>query len=84
MISASDNTMTFADKTNNMYRVSKDQYNTFINNSITYKKYKKSNSNIKKKINIRQGRQVSAPTHGHSPREQLFYNAERSQRKLPE
>ena len=37
--------------TNNMYRLSKDQYNTLLNNSIT-STYKKSNSNIKTKINI--------------------------------
>ena len=51
MIRRSDKTMTFADKTNNMYRLSKGQYNTFLNNSIT-STYKKSSSNIKKKINI--------------------------------
>ena len=51
MIRTSGKTMTFADKTNNMYRLSKDQYNTLLNNSIT-STYKKSNSNIKKKINI--------------------------------
>ena len=50
MIRTSDRTMTFADKTNNMHRLSKDQYNTLLNNSIT-STYKKSNSNIKKKIN---------------------------------
>ena len=32
-ISSSDKTMTFADKTNNMSRLSKDQYNTLLNNS---------------------------------------------------
>ena len=43
--------MTFADKTNNIYRFSKDQYNMLLNNSIT-STYKKSNNNIKKKINV--------------------------------
>ena len=43
--------MTFADKTSNMYRLSRDQYNMLLNNSIT-STYKKSNNNIKKKINI--------------------------------
>ena len=51
MIRTSDKTLTFADKTNNMYRLSKDQYNMLLNNSIT-SIYKKSNNNIKKKINI--------------------------------
>ena len=43
--------MTFPDKTSNMYRLSKDQYNMLLNNSIT-PTCKKSNNNIKKKINI--------------------------------
>ena len=51
MVSTSDKTLTFADKTNHIYRLSKDQYNMFLNNSIT-STYKKSNNNIKKKINI--------------------------------
>ena len=51
-IRTSDKTMTFADKTKNMYRLSKDQYNTLLNNSITSTD-KKSNINIKKKINGR-------------------------------
>ena len=70
MIRTSDKTLIFADKTNNMYRLSKDQYNMLLNNSIT-SIYKKSNNNIKKKINI-SGRNI------------LVYNTERSQRKLPE
>ena len=51
MIRTSEKTMTFADKTKNMYRLSKDQYNILLNNSITSTD-KKSNNNIKKKINI--------------------------------
>ena len=51
MIRTSDKTMTFADKTGNMYKLSKDQYKTLLNNSIT-STHKNSNSNIKKKINI--------------------------------
>ena len=51
MIRTSGKTLIFADKTNNMYRLSKDQYNMLLNNSIT-SIYKKSNNNIKKKINI--------------------------------
>ena len=51
MIRTSEKTMTFEDKTDNMYRLSKDQYNTLLNNSITSTN-KKSNSNIKKEINI--------------------------------
>ena len=54
MIITSHKTRTFTDKTNNVYRLSKDQYNTLLNNSIT-SPYKKSNSNIKKKINISGG-----------------------------
>ena len=35
MIRTSDKTLTFTDKTSNMYRLSKDQYNMLLNNSIT-------------------------------------------------
>ena len=49
-IRTSDKTMPFYDRTNNMYRLSKGQYNTLLNNFIT-STYKKSNRNIKKKIN---------------------------------
>ena len=41
--------MTFADKTSNMYRLTKEQYDKLIMNSIT-STYKKTNSNIKKQI----------------------------------
>ena len=51
MIRKSEKTMTFTDKTNNMYRLSKDQYNMLLNNFIT-STYKKSNNNIKKIISI--------------------------------
>ena len=51
MIRISEKTLTFADKTINMCRLSKGQYNMLLNNSIT-STYKKSNNNIKKKINI--------------------------------
>ena len=51
MIRTSGKTMTVADKTNNMYGLSKDQYNMLLNNS-TISTYKKSNRNIQKKINI--------------------------------
>ena len=51
MIRKSEKTMTFADKTNNMYKLSKDQYNMLLNNSIT-STYKNSNNNIQKKTNI--------------------------------
>ena len=42
--------MTFADKTSNMYRLTKEQYDKLIMNSIT-STYKNTNSNIKKQIN---------------------------------
>ena len=51
MIRTSDKTMTFADKTKNMCRLTKDQYIMLLNNSIT-STYKESNNNIKKKITI--------------------------------
>ena len=51
MIRTSDKTMTFADKTNNMYRLSKDQYNTLLNNSIT-STYKKSATSRRKSASV--------------------------------
>ena len=42
--------MTFADKTNNMYRLSRDWYNMLLNNSIT-STYKKWNNKIEQKVN---------------------------------
>ena len=42
--------MTFADMTSNMYRLTKEQYDKLIMNSIT-STYKKANSSIKKRIN---------------------------------
>ena len=42
--------MIFADKTSNMYRLTKEQYDKLIMNSIT-STYKNTNSNIKKQIN---------------------------------
>ena len=47
----SDKTITPADKTANMYRLTKDEYNKMLHNSIT-SAYKKTNNNIKKRINI--------------------------------
>ena len=49
LIKDSHKTMTFADKTSNMYRLTKEQYDKLIMNSIT-STYKKTNSNIKKQI----------------------------------
>ena len=43
--------MTFVDKTSDMYRLTKEQYDQSIMNSIT-SIYKKPNSNIKKQINM--------------------------------
>ena len=40
--------MTFAGKTSNMYRLTKEQYDQLIMNSITFT-YKKANNNIKNK-----------------------------------
>ena len=49
-VRASNKTMTFADKTSNMYRLNKDEYDKLINNSIT-STYKKANKNISKQVN---------------------------------
>ena len=57
MIRTSEKTMTFTNKTKNIYRLSKDQYSMLLNNFIT-STYKKLNNNIKKKININ-GRSIA-------------------------
>ena len=49
LIKDSHKTMAFADKTSNMYQLTKEQYGKLIVNSIT-STYKKANSNIKKQI----------------------------------
>ena len=51
LIKSSDKTVTFADKTTNLYRLTKAEYDHMINNPIT-SKYKKASNNIKKQINI--------------------------------
>lgn len=43
--------ITFADKNNNMYRLSKDQYKTLLSNS-TISTCKKANNNIKKNTSL--------------------------------
>ena len=47
---ASNKAMTFADKTTNIYRLTREEYDKILNDSITAT-YKKANNNIKKKIN---------------------------------
>ena len=51
LIKESNKAMTFAGKTSNMYRLTKEQYNQLIMNSLTFN-YKKASSNIKKQINM--------------------------------
>ena len=50
LIHNSKKTMTFADKTSNMYRLTKEEHNKLLRNAIT-SKYKKTNTKIKDKIN---------------------------------
>ena len=49
LINNSKKTLTFADKTANMYRLTKDEYNKFLNDAITTT-YKKVNNNVHDKI----------------------------------
>ena len=51
LIKKSNKTITFADKTSNMYRLTKEEYDQLIMNSIT-STYKKANNNIKKQTNM--------------------------------
>ena len=50
LIKSSDKTVTFADKTTNLYRLKKAEYDHMINNAIN-SKYKKTKNNKKKQIN---------------------------------
>lgn len=43
-------TLTFADKTSNLYKLSKDEHDTLLNNAVT-STYKKVNKNVHRKIN---------------------------------
>ena len=45
-----DTTLTFADKTSNLYKLKKEQYQKMLNDSITTT-YKKASDNIHNKIN---------------------------------
>ena len=55
-INQSDKTLTFADKSSNMYRLTKEEYLKMWTNVIT-STYIKTNSNIKKRIDIK-GKQI--------------------------
>ena len=48
LIKSLDKTFTFADKTTNLYQLTKAEHDRMINNAIT-SKYKKASNNIKKK-----------------------------------
>ena len=52
----SKKTLTFADKTSNMYRLSKEKHEELLTNAVT-SNYKKANNSIKKKINMA-GKQI--------------------------
>ena len=52
-INQSDKTLTFADKSSNMYRLTKEEYVKMRRNAMT-STYKKTNSNIKKRIDIKE------------------------------
>ena len=55
-INQSDKTLTFADKSSNMYRLTKEEYVKMRRNALT-STYKKTNNNIKKRIGIK-GKQI--------------------------
>ena len=56
LIHNSKKTMTFADKTSNMYRLTKEEHNKLLRNAIT-SKYKKTKKKIKDKIN-KKGKEI--------------------------
>ena len=55
-VKQSKKTLTFADKTSNMYRLSKEKHEQLLTNAVT-SNYEKTNNSIKKKINMT-GKQV--------------------------
>ena len=55
-IKQSKKTLTFADKTSNMYRLSKEEHEQLLTNAVT-STYKNANNSIKKKINMA-GKQI--------------------------
>ena len=56
LIHSSKKPMTFADKTSNMYQLTKEEHNKLLRNAIT-SKYKKTNTKIKDKIN-KEGKEI--------------------------
>ena len=56
LIQQSSKTLTPANKTSNMYRITKEEYNKMRRNAIT-STYKKANENIKKRIN-KKGKEI--------------------------
>ena len=48
--------MTFADKTSNMYKLTKEEHNKLLQNAVT-SKYQKTNAKIKDKIN-KKGKEI--------------------------
>ena len=56
VIHNSKKTMTFADKTCNIYRLTKEEHNKLLRNAVT-SKYKKTNTKIKDKIN-KKGKEI--------------------------
>ena len=51
LIKSLDKSVTFADKTTNLYQLRKKEYDHMINNAITLK-HKKASSSIEKEINV--------------------------------
>ena len=56
LIHNSKKTINFADKTSNMYRLTKEEHNKLLRNAVT-SKYKKTNTKVKDKIN-KKGKEI--------------------------
>ena len=65
-VKQSKKTVTFADKTSNMYRLSKEKHEKLLANAVT-STYKKANNSIKKKINMA-GKQIKKKQRNSKPR----------------
>lgn len=78
-------TLTFADKTSNIYKPSKEQHNKLLNNAVT-STYKKMNNNLERKIN-KIGKSIvkdCVQQKADNRKDRSLYHTQRPQTKFPE
>ena len=81
-VNKSKKTLTFANKTSNMYRLNKEEHEELLTNALT-SNLKKTNNSIKKKINMggKQNfkKQQNSKPHRNQSRKQLLLHIKRPQ-----